>query len=106
MMSPMFDLLVEGLRTADELAKPRPDGVPTGLRWLHGHIDPSRGVHDRDITEDRWSDFLQEWFRGKSIAAEVRQPYDTDQSGDCSCDLVVATASQCWWIEVKRAYRE
>jgi hypothetical protein len=92
------------LRAIDAEAVARQDGLPTGVRWYCGHVNPRMSLDETACVEDLWSDRLAALLRehGRDAVNQCHYPRTARR-----CDLVVNDSQKGrFWIEVKGEWRE
>ena len=92
------------IRGLDNEAMVRPDGLPTGVRWYNGFINPNLSVYATSRVERIWSARFAELHRVLDLraATEVGYPKSREQ-----CDVVLTSKrGKRFWIEVKGAWTE
>lgn len=103
-MSEFATSLFSMLRRIDDEVVARPDGVPTGIRWLNGSIDPTLSLYATSCVEDLWSSRLAEMYRARGLTAQDQVYYPGSRK---RCDLVISSPrGKRFWIEVKGAWTQ
>ena len=103
-MSKFSETLFSMLRGIDAEATRRPDGVPTGIRWYNGFVDPQLSLTAASRVEDLWSSRVAELYRERGLRADTQVCYPRSRQ---KCDLVITSPrGKRFWIEVKGAWTE
>jgi hypothetical protein len=93
------------LRQLDGEACPRADGIPTGLRWFNGHVDPTLDVRAKQSrVENLWSQELSRRLSNDRRHGDDQVRYPGTRK---KCDVVLTSlANEQRWMVVKGAWTE